>query len=64
MWPNLPVLIFPRIVHSVNDRLRPCTLDESLFSLVPPPTRTHAKLDVGGSATHDAKRIPDGSSGP
>ena len=64
MWPHLPVLIFPRSVHSFNDLLRPYTFDEYSFLLVWPPTRTHAKLCNGGSATHDASLIPKGSSGP
>ena len=68
MTPLLPVLIFPRSVHSFNDRLRPYTFDENLYDegsspSVSPPTRTHAKLDAGGKPTHEARFIPIGSSG-
>ena len=61
---NLPFVMFPKNVHSFNDLLRPYTLDKTMPPSEYPPIRTHAKSDVGGRATHDDDRIPNGSPGP
>ena len=64
MCSALLFVMFPTNVHSFNDVLRPYTFDETIFPSVCPPIRTHAKSDVGGRATHDDDRIPNGSAGP
>ena len=62
---KLPFAILPRSAHSSNDFLRPKIFSPIyLYFSVRPLIRIQAKSEVGGSATHDARCVPKGRSGP